>query len=141
MPALHITRMAYALFIFVAVTVTLSLLSLPLSAIIVLVLFAFECLPYRLSELNSAKHTNELKPTGDVVLCVDTAHMGVGGEYCLLLLLLLLVVVPVTASGVVSGEIEVVAGDDSWTDCPVLPQYKLDLQKQVCAHRRWLFAC
>ncbi len=43
---------------------------------------SFSALHYTAGDLDAAGHTSELKPRKDVVLCLDAAHLGLGGASC-----------------------------------------------------------
>jgi len=43
---------------------------------------SFSALHYTAGDLDAAGHPNELKPRKDVVLCLDAAHLGLGGASC-----------------------------------------------------------
>jgi beta-galactosidase len=43
---------------------------------------SFSALHFTADDLDAAGHTNELSPREDVVLCLDAAHLGLGGASC-----------------------------------------------------------
>ena len=44
--------------------------------------FSFSALPYTQEELTSKRHSFELLPCGDTVLCIDGYQAGVGSNSC-----------------------------------------------------------